>query len=305
MGQVISVVGAGGKTTYIELYSNFLSKYADILVSTTTKMKLPQITKYDFLIVKGQDYIDYQCYFLKTNNIYSKHYINNFIILKNKLVYFNRKFEYGESLSVFKKKLLDFFDCIIRDKKNGYISNPCFKTRVNPHAIYAKIEKRYGKIYYFLENMTIKGNNKKFMHMSNFWISILKSKFEYILIEADGSRKKPLKFPKMNEPVISPHTDVTVGVIDISMVGKEFNSINVYNCDDFISNIDITYFDTISLETVYNLIIHKNGLFKNAVGKKVLYINKIDNHQDIQNCKKMYELLKKEDIKIIFKFKFR
>jgi len=65
MTDIISVVGAGGKTTYIEKNSRHLSQKKDVLVSTTTKMRLPHITKYDKLILKRHEFETYKNYFLR------------------------------------------------------------------------------------------------------------------------------------------------------------------------------------------------------------------------------------------------
>ena len=76
MKQVISVVGAGGKTTVVENLSQNLSKYFDVLVSTTTKMKLPQAYKYDRLIISKDEFEDNKSYFLKYNIVADKIEIN-------------------------------------------------------------------------------------------------------------------------------------------------------------------------------------------------------------------------------------
>lgn len=318
MGKIISVVGAGGKTTYIELSCREYARKTDVLVSTTTKMRLPKNIKYHYLIVKSSEYQEHREYFSKSNKIFTKSFIHDFIILKNRVFHFNPVFEFGDNLLELKNRLRHLGKILANgkdnllydyeeEKKEDEISNYDlfvlkYQNKIQENIRYPKINK--GKnIYYFIENLVITEYNRKFMHISNLWLAMLKEKFEYILIESDGSRRKPLKFPKKDEPVISIHTDETVGVVDISMIGKEVSSEFIYNSDDFVINIDTAYRYDISLENIYQLIMHKNGLFKNAVGKKILFINKLDSDEDYQNYEKLCNLLEDADIEIQYAVK--
>jgi molybdenum cofactor cytidylyltransferase len=54
---------------------------------------------------------------------------------------------------------------------------------------------------------------------------------DYTLIEADGSRRKPLKYPKAHEPVIPPETTLIVNVIGYGALGQPLDEAHVYNAD--------------------------------------------------------------------------
>lgn len=43
---------------------------------------------------------------------------------------------------------------------------------------------------------------------------------DLLLVEADGSRRLPIKFPNQTEPVLLPHTDVVLVVMGLSALGK-------------------------------------------------------------------------------------
>lgn len=47
--------------------------------------------------------------------------------------------------------------------------------------------------------------------------------FNYILIEADGSKIKSIKGWKDNEPIVYNKTDKTIGVLDITTIGIKIN----------------------------------------------------------------------------------
>lgn len=49
---------------------------------------------------------------------------------------------------------------------------------------------------------------------------------DYVLIEADGSRKMPLKVPAEHEPVLVEETDFVIGVLGFSSVGKKIADVS-------------------------------------------------------------------------------
>ena len=67
MKDVISIVGAGGKTTVLNLMAKNISRRSKVLLSTTTKMKLPSINEYDVLIINKENFKKYKTYSLKYN----------------------------------------------------------------------------------------------------------------------------------------------------------------------------------------------------------------------------------------------
>lgn len=52
---------------------------------------------------------------------------------------------------------------------------------------------------------------------------------DVILVEADGSRRLPLKAPKDHEPVIPPDTSLVVPVAGLDVLGQPFDDQHVYN----------------------------------------------------------------------------
>lgn len=52
--------------------------------------------------------------------------------------------------------------------------------------------------------------------------------FDYILVEGDGSRRRPVKAPAVHEPVIPESSTKVVGIIGMSSYGMTINSENVH-----------------------------------------------------------------------------
>lgn len=109
--------------------------------------------------------------------------------------------------------------------------------------------------------------------------------FDVMIIESDGRNYKPIKGYKRNEPVIITKTTKTIGIINFDCLGKPINEDNVHNLVQFLELTDSTFNDIITLEHLKTLVLKPNGIFKNARGEKILYINKIENVKDVERIK--------------------
>ncbi|NFV12788.1 putative selenium-dependent hydroxylase accessory protein YqeC [Clostridium sporogenes] len=206
-GSIISIVGAGGKTSLMFNLSEELRPNNKVLSTTTTKIYNPDKIYYDFICIGEEN-----CYIydhLKKNGVYVYgEFINN----DNKLIGFNKNF---------------------LDKKFKY--------------------------------------------------------FDYSIIEADGSKRKPIKGWRDNEPVICKNTNKTIGILDISCINKIINDFNVHRVSYFLKITNGKLGEKISIPMISSLIVHPLGLFKDSLGEKILFINKVENQHSIFLS---YELIK-------------
>lgn len=104
----------------------------------------------------------------------------------------------------------------------------------------------------------------------------IKSLFDIILVEADGSKRKPIKAPEFHEPVIPMECTHVIGVIGLDALGREVNDENVHRLKAFKKITEAKNGDLINNNMLLALINHKNGLFKNVPkkSKKILLLNK-------------------------------
>jgi probable selenium-dependent hydroxylase accessory protein YqeC len=109
--------------------------------------------------------------------------------------------------------------------------------------------------------------------------------FDYILIEADGSKRKQLKGWNEFEPVVYTKTTKTVGIIDIQSLGMLVNEDKVHRSKIFCEITGAEHGDTVKLEHLTKLIIYPQGLFKGAQGEKILYINKVEDDEQLALAK--------------------
>lgn len=208
--EIISIVGAGGKTTMLFKFAKELAKEHRVLVTTTTKIFAPDKEQYDFLCTDKNEFEKYE-----------------------------------------------------NENKNG--------------------------IYVF--GLGINKDNK-IIGLSESEIEILEPYFDYIIIEADGSKQKPLKGWNETEPIIYSKTTKNIGILDIRSIGTKINEENIHRSELFCKIAKAKINENVSLENIENIIIDPNGLFKNSKGEKILYINKVENSQTILLAKQLVRKIK-------------
>lgn len=98
--------------------------------------------------------------------------------------------------------------------------------------------------------------------------------FDYILIEADGAKEKPLKAPGEHEPVITNLSTITIGVIGLDSIGKELNDLNFHRSDRIANIIRKEIGEKIDIKDIVNLLLDNEGTFKGSVGRRILILNK-------------------------------
>lgn len=206
---IISIVGAGGKTSLMFYLAEELRQGNKVLVTTTTKIFMPDKEQYDFFAIEEG---------------------NKFHIYDN-----------------------------------------------NSYGIYVL----GGKVN---EENKVEGISR------NFLKSIV-SCFDYIFIESDGSKMKPIKGWNEWEPVIYEETTKTIGVLDIQVTGKRAKNNLVHRLDKFIELTSIEENEIITIAHLEKLITNKEGLFKNGTGEKILYINKVESEEDLINAEKLSKSL--------------
>lgn len=153
-----------------------------------------------------------------------------------------------------------------------------------------------GTITYFAQIDT--GIKLKTKEISLIDHIISRSIFDTILIEADGSKAKPIKAPAEHEPVISKHTTITIGIIGLDCLGSPINEEYVHR-PELILDILHENEEIINNSVIIKLAKDKNGLFKNSLGRKILILNKCNDASRIENATKIKKELEDTDIHTI------
>ena len=113
--------------------------------------------------------------------------------------------------------------------------------------------------------------------------------FDFILIEADGSRRLPIKAPAAHEPVIPGWTDMVIGCIGLDCLGNPMNSQTVHRPEHFSAVTNLGSGEIIGPEHLISLVASSQGLFKNTSKnmQKIVLFNKADTRQLVQKGQEM------------------
>lgn len=92
-----------------------------------------------------------------------------------------------------------------------------------------------------------------------------------ILVEADGAREKWLKAPKETEPVIPKETTMTIGVINLQMLGQAIDEEHVHNMAEVSEVMERRVGAVVTPHMLARLVLHPHGLFQYSRGRKILF----------------------------------
>lgn len=214
-GDVVSIVGSGGKTSFMYELAKECSFNSKVLITTSTKIEKPKVNE-----------VDYEFYTTKPDEfpiVKGITLIGDYINVENKVV-------------------------CSEDTMKNYID-----------------------------------------------------KFDYTLIESDGSKRKPLKGWKDNEPVILSETTKTVGIIPITVLGLEINDKNIHRLEEFKKITGGKENEKVSLNHLIKIIMNPNGLFKNSIGQRILFLNSIEDEKYIELARNLLEKIGRENNKFLNK----
>lgn len=101
-------------------------------------------------------------------------------------------------------------------------------------------------------------------------------KFDLVLIEGDGSKMKKIKGWRHNEPIVYPKTSKVIGVLDITAYDMDINEENIHRLEEFKKITTINQKRKITIKNLCDIVLSENGIFKNSIGEKMLFINKVE-----------------------------
>jgi molybdenum cofactor cytidylyltransferase len=99
-----------------------------------------------------------------------------------------------------------------------------------------------------------------------------------LLIEADGSRQKPLKAPAAHEPPIPEFTDNVIVVAGLSALGKALTDEHVHRAEIFSQLTGLQINQTITPDAFTHMLIHPQGGLKNIPpdAQRIVLLNQAD-----------------------------
>jgi len=101
---------------------------------------------------------------------------------------------------------------------------------------------------------------------------------DYLIVEADGAARKPLKAPEVCEPVIPPCTGVLVGLLGADAFDAGLTEEKVFRPQIFSHLTGLSLGARITQGAIATAFTHRDGILKGAPPsvRVVLFVNKVD-----------------------------
>jgi probable selenium-dependent hydroxylase accessory protein YqeC len=109
-------------------------------------------------------------------------------------------------------------------------------------------------------------------------LETLARSFDWLLVEADGSRRLPVKAPGPAEPVMPPRADLVLGCVGLDCLGRPIAAETVHRHELFARLVGARMGEAISAAHLVTLATAKDGLFKAAPPstRRIVVLNKAD-----------------------------
>jgi probable selenium-dependent hydroxylase accessory protein YqeC len=119
--------------------------------------------------------------------------------------------------------------------------------------------------------------------------------FDWILVEADGSARHPLKAPAEHEPVIPANTTILVAVAGLEVLGRPLNEDLVFRSALAAELMELAEGETVTTAALAALFAHSRGAFKGAPSqaRRFIFLNKADTPGRIKGGARIAELLRR------------
>jgi probable selenium-dependent hydroxylase accessory protein YqeC len=118
--------------------------------------------------------------------------------------------------------------------------------------------------------------------------------YDLTLLEGDGSRGLPLKGWADHEPVVPSYTAVTIGVIPAAPLGQKVSGHIVFRVPQFTRLSGAKEGDRLTPAHLAAVITGDRGLFSAARGRKLLFINQVEDEARRSQARETAALLPRE-----------
>ncbi len=122
--------------------------------------------------------------------------------------------------------------------------------------------------------------------------------FRWILVEADGASRRPLKAPAFYEPVIPDCSGLLIGIIGLKCIGKPLDERWVFRHKIYAEITGLKPEEPVTEESVAAALIDQNGIMKGCPShtKKIVFLNMADNQKLVESGRKIAGILCKTRI---------
>ncbi|EHI97708.1 Conserved hypothetical protein CHP03172 [Clostridium sp. DL-VIII] len=127
---------------------------------------------------------------------------------------------------------------------------------------------------------------------------------DFVLVEADGSKRLPIKVPAEHEPVILEGSSLVIGVCGIDALGKSIKEI-CHRADLVSEFLKTDEKHIINPRDMANILTNQKGTRKNVIGSYKIIINKVDIAEELEKAKGVSKELFNFGVKEVIMTTFR
>lgn len=116
--------------------------------------------------------------------------------------------------------------------------------------------------------------------------------YDFVFMEADGSRSLPCKGWRDYEPVIPAFTTHTLGIVTTAALGRAVGESSVQRIPEFSALTGLAEGDIITLEALAKMICAPGGMFARTVGKSHLLISHVEAPEQEREARALARLIR-------------
>ncbi len=120
--------------------------------------------------------------------------------------------------------------------------------------------------------------------------------YDWIIVEADGASRLPLKAPAAHEPVIPPITRYVVGLIGLDAIGKPLTDKWIFRAAHYAELTALPMGRRVTPASIVRAVVHEKGVMKGSPpgAVKILFLNKADLEGALGVGRQIAAMLQKE-----------
>ena len=134
------------------------------------------------------------------------------------------------------------------------------------------------------------------------WVAALAqlAEVDEVLVQADGSARRPFKAPAEHEPVIPPCAALAVAVMGIDAIGQPIDERRVHRPERVSDLSGLPAGSNLTPEGAARVLIHPRGGFRAAPARRALLINKVDSPAQLALARAVAEAVRaRTDMRIV------
>lgn len=167
-----------------------------------------------------------------------------------------------------------------------YPENPGLQVIINdePEELLNIIGNKLSVFPQIIAGTTLTSDNK-IVGVNKFLINrFFEAGADLVVVEADGSARKPFKAPADHEPVVPPNATIVIPIIGIDCLGKPLNSHHVHRPELVAKLAETDLNEFITPEIIARVVTHPLGLRKGLPAKSrwIPFINKVDSADNLK-----------------------